>query len=206
MRIINRMLVVAAVAAATTSCGNVVTAGRSPVFLVMDSLTGASSPSTTFANTVSSDVITNVTTPAPCTPDTPCPTIFTDPGEVVLRLVPKDIGPVGTPAAPSSNNEVTVTRVHVAYTRADGHNIEGVDVPYAFDGATTGTVPASGTVSLGFLLVRSAAKSESPLVQLKTNGIIITTIANVTFYGQDRVGNDISVTGSIQVDFGNFGN
>jgi len=27
----------------------------------------------------------------------------------------------------------------------------------------------------------------------------------VTFYGTDRVGNDISVTGSIQVDFGNFG-
>jgi hypothetical protein len=53
--------------------------------------------------------------------------------------------------------------------------------------------------------VRNAAKAESPLVQLKTNGVILTTIADVTFYGRDRVGNDISATGSIQVDFGNFG-
>jgi hypothetical protein len=27
----------------------------------------------------------------------------------------------------------------------------------------------------------------------------------VTFYGKDRVGNDVSVTGQIQINFGNFG-
>ena len=205
MRIINRILAVAAVAAATTSCGDVVRTGRAPVLLVIDTLGGARSPSTTFTSTLASDVITNVTTPAPCTPDSPCPTIFTDPGQVILRIVPKDIGPVVAPTVPSSNNAVTITRVHVAYRRADGRNTEGVDVPYAFDGATTGTVAPGVTTSLGFVLVRSAAKSESPLVQLKTNGIVITTIADVTFYGQDLVGNDISVTGSIQIDFGNFG-
>jgi hypothetical protein len=53
--------------------------------------------------------------------------------------------------------------------------------------------------------VRHAAKEESPLVQLQSSPTIITTIAEVTFYGTDRVGNDVSVTGSIQVDFGNFG-
>jgi hypothetical protein len=26
----------------------------------------------------------------------------------------------------------------------------------------------------------------------------------VTFYGHDQVGNDVSVMGSIQIDFGNF--
>jgi hypothetical protein len=100
---------------------------------------------------------------------------------------------------------VTITRVHVEYVRADGRNTPGVDVPYPFDGATTGTVPASGTVTLGFELVRNTAKMESPLVQLKSSGIIITTVANCTFYGKDQVGNDISATGSIQIDFGNFG-
>jgi hypothetical protein len=124
---------------------------------------------------------------------------------VTLRLVPKDIGPVGAAAVPSSNNEVTITRVHVQYRRADGRNTPGADVPYGFDGASTATVPATGTVTLGFLLVRNTAKSESPLIQLQTNGIIITTIADCTFYGRDRVGNDVSVTGSIQIDFGNFG-
>ena len=207
MRIMNRILAGAAmaiVAAAATSCGDVVRSGRAPVFLVIDSLGGARGPSTTIVATVASDVITNVTSPAPCTVDRPCPTIFGDIGEASLRIVPKDIGPTGG-ATPSTNNEVTITRVHVAYRRADGRNVEGRDVPYAFDGAATGTVPSGGSLKLGFVLVRNTAKSESPLVQLQSNGIIITTICDITFYGQDRVGNDISVTGSIQVDFGNFG-
>ena len=106
---------------------------------------------------------------------------------------------------PSTNNEVTITRVHVAYRRTDGRNTPGVDVPYAFDTGATATVPASGTVTMGFLLVRNTAKDESPLIQLKNNGVIISTIADVTLYGRDQVGNDISATGSIGVDFGNFG-
>jgi hypothetical protein len=152
-------------------------------------------------NTIASDVITTVTSPAPCTTEVPCLTIFSDPGAALLRVVPKDIS-----TSPSSNNDVTITRVHVLYRRADGRNVQGVDVPYAFDGAATATVPANGSASIGFTLVRNAAKAESPLIQLQHNGSIITTIADVTFYGRDRVGNDISVTGSIQIDFGNFGN
>ena len=77
-------------------------------------------------------------------------------------------------------------------------------MPYAFDGAVTGTVPVGGTLSLGFELVRHDAKMEAPLAALATNPQIITTIADVTFYGRDVVGNEINVTGSIQVDFGNF--
>jgi hypothetical protein len=206
MRTISRILTVAAVAAATTSCGDVVRSSRAPVFLVIDSLQGArGGPSLTFTSTVSSDVITNLTTPAPCTTASPCPTIFSDPGQATLRIVPKDIGPIGVPTVPSINNAVTITRVHVLYRRADGQNRQGIDVPYEFDGATTGTVTATAT-TLGFVLVGNTAKQESPLVELETNGIIIRTIADVTFYGRDQVGNDISVTGSIQIDFGKFGN
>lgn len=206
MRIsVTRMLLAAAVAAATASCGDVVRDGRAPVFLVIDSLQGARGGATqTMGSSVTSDVLTNITTPAPCTPTTPCPTIFSDPGQVTLRLSPKNIGPPGTPATPSPNNEVTITRVHVAYTRADGRNTEGVDVPYSFDTAATATVPASGSVTFGFILVRNDAKAEAPLVQLRNNGVVISTIANVTFYGRDLVGNDISVTGSIGIEFGRF--
>ena len=78
-------------------------------------------------------------------------------------------------------------------------------MPFAFDGAVTGTIPAGGTLTLGFELVRNVAKQESPLVQLKTSSNIISTIATVTFYGADRVGNDIQATGQIQIEFGNFG-
>ena len=207
MHIVYRALAAAVMVAATTSCGSVVRDGRAPVFLVVDKLLairGAATPGTPSTPLVS-DVITNVTSPAPCSDASPCPTIFGDSGIVTLRLTPKDIGAVGATVTPSTNNEVTITRVHVSYRRTDNRNVEGVDVPYGFDTGATVTVPASGTVDLPFELVRNTAKSEAPLIQLKNNGVIMTAIADVTFYGQDRVGNAISVTGSIGVDFGNFG-
>ncbi len=100
---------------------------------------------------------------------------------------------------------MTISGYHVDFIRADGHNTPGVDVPFPFDGAATGTVPETGTLELTFELVRHTAKEESPLAQLASNPNILHTIARVTFYGQDLVGNAISVTGSIGVDFGNFG-
>jgi len=201
-----RLIGLAALAAATVSCGDVVRQGSSPVFLVIDQLQGirgavsAGAPS----STLTSDVITNVTTPDPCTTASPCPTIFGDTGQAVLRAPLKDIGAT-TSLSPTSNNEVTINRVHVEYIRADGRNTQGVDVPYAIDSAITGTIQAGGTLTTGFELVRNVAKRESPLVQLKSGNNILSIIARVTFYGVDRVGNAIQVTGQIQIEFGNFG-
>jgi hypothetical protein len=181
-------------------CGDVVRSGRSPVFLVIDAFQAAQgNKPTTLGNPLFSDVVTNVTS-APCSQAMPCPTVFNDQGSVVFRLSPKDVS-----VAPTTNNQVTLSRYHVSYQRADGRNTPGVDVPHAFDGGITGTIPASGTATMGFELVRQTAKEESPLVQLKANPQIISTIAQVTFYGRDQVGNDVSVTGSISIEFGNFG-
>jgi hypothetical protein len=145
-------------------------------------------------------VITNVISPAPCAADRPCPTVFGDQGKVQLSLGLRD---ETNGIAPSKANSITISRYRVSYRRADGRNTPGVDVPYGFDGAATGTV--SGTLELGFSLVRVTAKNESPLIQLRSNGVFITTIADVTFYGRDQVGNEVSISGSIQIDFGNFG-
>jgi hypothetical protein len=196
----------AAIVAAAVSCGSVVRQGRSPVYLVIDSLqaTPGSKPGS-FSGTLNSDVITNVRTPAPCSAATPCPTIFNDLGSVSLRSSLKDVGTTTSPAAPTTNNDVTINRYHVTYRRADGRNTPGVDVPYGFDGAATGTIRTGGSLALTFEIVRHAAKEESPLVQLRDSPTIISTITDVTFYGQDQVGNEISVTGSILIDFGNFG-
>jgi hypothetical protein len=206
MRHTTRWIILAGLVAATVSCGDGSRQGSSPVYLVIDTLTGIRGGGTgaTASSTLISDVITNVTTPAPCTPATPCPTIFGDNGTVTLRAPLKDIG-TGTALAPTTNNEVTINRFHVEYTRADGRNTPGVDVPFAFDGAVTGTITANGTLTMGFVLVRNVAKEESPLAQLRTSPNIITTIAKVTFYGTDRTGNAVSVTGQIEIDFGNFG-
>jgi hypothetical protein len=204
MPAVQRLVTVAVLAAASVSCGDVVRQGRAPVFLVIDVLQGSPGNTTPgpFGNPLVSDVLTNVTAPAPCSPTSPCPTIFNDLGQAVLRMVPKDVVNV---TAPSSNNAVTITRYRVTYRRTDGRNTQGVDVPYAFDGAVTGTVPPTGTLTLSFEVVRHVAKAEPPLAQLVSNPAIITTIAEITFYGQDQVGNDISVTGLLQIDFGNVG-
>lgn len=198
------LLGLVALIVATSSCGDVVRDGRSPVFLVIDSLQAAPTGgfgANTFQSNLFSDVQVLITNPAPCTPASPCPTTFSDSGQVTLRIALKD---VGTPTAPTSNNEVTITRFRVAYRRADGRNVPGVDVPYGFDGAATATVPVGGT-TVGFELVRHVAKAESPLVQLISNRNVIGAIADVTFYGKDRVGNEITVSGSISIEFGNFG-
>lgn len=207
MRHLSKLAVLSALAVASVSCGDVARSGRSPVFLVVDSITATAggSSSTTPTGFLQSDVLRLVTTPDPCTTSSPCPTIYNDSGSATFHLTLKDIGNATTPTTPSSNNQVTITRYHVSYRRADGRNTPGVDVPYAFDGAGTVTIPIGNASSLGFELVRHVAKAESPLVQLVTNANIITTIADVTFYGQDLVGNEIQATGSIQVDFGNFG-
>jgi hypothetical protein len=173
------------------------------MFLVIDLLQAqrGGGTNTQLGNPLESDVLTFVTTPAPCSATNPCATVFNDVGQVVLRLVPKD---VSNPTAPSTNNEVTINRFRVDYRRADGRNTPGVDVPYGFDGAVTGTVAIGSQLTLGFEIVRHAAKLEPPLIALVNSPTIITTLAEVTFYGQDRVGNEVTVTGSIQIDFANF--
>jgi hypothetical protein len=206
MRNAIRLIGLSALVAASVSCGDVVRQGSSPVYLVIDLLQGvkgAVQPGTP-SSTLTSDVITNVTSPAPCTTDAPCPTIFGDNGLATLRAPLKDIGTT-TSLSPTSNNEVTITRVHVEFVRADGRNTPGVDVPYSFDNAVTGTISAGGTLSMGFELVRNVAKQESPLVQLRTSANTIAAIARVTFYGADRTGNAIQATGQLTVEFGNFG-
>jgi hypothetical protein len=186
MRSIRRLIAFVAMLAASISCGDVVRQGRSPVFLTIETLQASPGNETTFSDTLLSDVDTNGT-------------IFNDVGRVTLSLTPKDFT-----VAPTTNNQVTIRRYRVVYRRADGRNTPGLDVPYGFDGGVTGTVPPSGTLTLEFELVRHVAKGQPPLLVLSENPVVISSIAEVTFYGTDQVGNAISVTGSILIDFGNF--
>jgi hypothetical protein len=202
MRNASRFVGVALFAAVSVSCGDVVRQGKSPVFLSVDSIqaTPGGGGGGTGSSVLLSDVQRLIFAPAPCSTTSPCPTIFNDLGTATFSVVPKDV----TGPAPTSNNDVTITGYHVTYRRADGRNTPGVDVPFPFDGAVTVLVAAGSSASTSFELVRHVAKQESPLAQLANSPTIITTFAEVTFYGKDRVGNDISVTGTIQVNFGNF--
>ena len=200
-----RVAAAIAVVVASAGCGHMATDSRSPVQLGIASLSAASGATPDeFGSTLASDVITNVKKTVDGQ-QVDVPTIFGDPGTAQFFLVLKDPGAnPSSPASPTPLNSVTVTRYRVVYRRTDGHNTPGVDVPYPFDAAVTVTIGADGASS-GFQLVRNSAKLDAPLRALANNPDIISTIADVTFYGSDQAGNDVSATGSISVDFGNFG-
>src|SRR6476620_10665754 len=140
MRHFTKLSVLAVLSVAAASCGDVSTTGRAPVYLVIDRLEGTSTVSGQSSTVVLSDVSTNGS-------------ITNDFGEVTLSLAQKDVVQQNT-IGPSTNNQVTVNRYHVAYKRADGRNTEGVDVPYAFDGAATATVGVVTSQKINFELVR----------------------------------------------------
>jgi len=204
MQLFRRLSVLAVLAVAGTSCGSVAQ-GHGPSFLVIDSLQGIRGNTTPGqpSTTLTSDVITNVVTPAPCSAEAPCPTIFGDSGEATMRIVMKDAG-AAVPSSPSAINHITLERYRVEYVRADGRNTQGVDVPYNFDGALRVTISDAPT-TFGFQLVRNQAKDEAPLIFLRSNGAIVTTIAKITFFGRDQNGNEISIVGELTINFGNFG-
>lgn len=192
------------IAVASAGCGDLATQGRSPSQLVILSLAAAPGADPgEFGGNLLSDVVTNVQRTVDGE-QVSSPTIFNDVGSVSFGLVLKDPG--SDPAAPTSPgplNAVTITRYRVVYRRADGRNTPGVDVPFPFDSGVTVTVTSDGG-STGFEIVRSSAKLEAPLRALKDNPDIISTIAEVTFYGHDQAGNDLSATGMIGINFANF--
>ncbi len=179
---------------ATVSCGSLTRQGTSASYLVVTQLLAESGGDPgEFGGTLFSDVITVVEDVAG---------VYADTGRVTLTLGLKDPGAPTSPNAPSANNAITIDRYRVEYIRADGRNTPGVDVPYAFDSAIGFTVAGEATHS--FEIVRHTAKQEAPLAALSANGVIINTIARVTFYGHDQTGRSVIATGQIGIEFGNF--
>jgi hypothetical protein len=179
---------IACLAAVTAGCGDLVGQDRSSVILVIDSLAAASGAATapTFVGTLQSDVETRGS-------------IFSDSGRVILRIISKDLSELV-----SATNAVTINRYLITYRRVDGRNTPGVDVPFPFDSAVTATIPPGASVTVGFELVRHNAKFEQPLLGLVNSLVTVSTIADITFFGRDQAGRELSVTGSIGIQFGNF--
>ena len=204
-KLVKSVVLLTLAALASSSCGEFTREGRSPAIVVVRSLLVArgDTPVELVGNLLS-DVIVLRTSPAPCSDVSPCRTIFNDVGEVQMSLISKDPGVPGIGSNPSNLNQVTINRYRVEYRRTDGRNTPGVDVPFPFDSAVTFTVLSDGVASMGFEIVRHAAKEEAPLKALGVNGNIISTIARVTFFGRDQAGNEVSVWGDVGVDFGDF--
>jgi hypothetical protein len=186
---------------AATGCGDFVRQGTSPSLATVATLEGSSGATPgSYGGTLLSDVVTLVKKTIDGV-QVRVPTIFNDLGRATVMVSLKDT----SITEPTSANAVTFNRYRVTYRRADGRNTPNVDVPAGFDSAVTFTVTPGGTGSTAFDLVRHVAKQEAPLVRLADNDEEITVIADVTFYGQDHAGHDVSASGSIGITFGNFG-
>jgi hypothetical protein len=188
------------------SCSDQIRSGRSPAFLIVESVQAASgSTPGQFSGFLLSDVEVLVEQRINGQ-SVRVPTIVNDSGRATFRLQLRDPGTPANPTAPSALNEITLNRCRVNFRRADGRNTPGVDVPYGFDAALTITVPANGSVTAAFELVRHQMKKEPPLRNLARSGgqNLISTIAEITFYGRDQAGNHVEATGSISVNFGDF--
>ena len=189
-----RLAAILGLGLAAAGCGNA-REGTASSFLIIKAFEAASGAEPgQFGGTLNSDVLTVKDNAA---------TIFNDLGRVQFGLGLKDAGPPASPASPSQANWITVDRYRVKFLRTDGRNTEGVDVPYAFDGAVTATVSADTTIA--FTLVRQQAKIEAPLSALASNGLVLSMIAEVTFYGHDQTGRAVSAVGRIGISFANFG-
>lgn len=196
----HRVLAVAVLGALSASgCSEYARRGHSPAQVVIVSLLSARSTSATAPTTFGSGALNSDV------PDISVgETVFNDYGQATFRLVMRDPGQGTNPATPTAINEVTITGYRVEYRRTDGRNTPGVDVPLPFTGAMTVTIGATTAVSGAFELVRHVAKLEPPLQPLGRNLLVLTMIADVTFFGRDQAGNAVSATGSVQINFANF--
>ena len=186
------LLLLAGATGLLSGCSSTVRTGQSPAYLVLQRLEGSSGAETgaPFQSVLRSDVLTKGG-------------VYEDNGRVTLSIALKD---VTNPAGPSPNNYITLNRYRVEYRRTDGRNTPGVDVPYAFEGAMGMTVTEQQTSAV-FSLVRVQAKLEAPLITLAGyNGgaLVISTIADVTFFGKDQTGRDVTVTGSMSINFADW--
>jgi hypothetical protein len=195
-RLVRAALVVPALLGAvwSSSCASdTVREGRGGSYLIIEALEGASGceDSPIFTTVLRADVL--------------CTGVAEDLGRVRMRLGLKDIGTVTNPNSPTTNNFITVNRYHVVFRRSDGRNQPGVDVPYAFDGGLTFTIGTAAAEGV-FALVRVNAKLEAPALALRGLGgaVVIATLADITFYGRDQAGNDVTVMGTISVNFADW--
>jgi len=197
----NAFVVVSAMAAlhlASCSTPNTLEQDTTNTFLVVEEILGLQgSPTGTALSELESDVCANDSAV-----ELTC-TVLADFGRVQMSAVPKNQETFDS----SFLNDVTITSYRVTFTRADGRNTPGVDVPFPFDGATNFFVPVDGAAAAQtFILVRNQAKLETPLRNLAFGGgaLVLSAMAEVEFFGHDGAGRAIATKGFLNVHFADY--
>jgi hypothetical protein len=189
--------VVLAASVLLTSCNPVENKSQSASLLIVESLTGLDIEGKE-GFFLQSDVLI-------VDPVTGTTSVRADSATATFRATMLDPVPLlGT----SQYNDIQITRYVVTYIRADGRNIEGVDVPYSFEGSLSALIRIGISTPVSFVIVREAAKQEPPLFNLRAAlpGDILNVTAKVDFYGHDLANKTVRATGMLPVFFANYGN
>jgi hypothetical protein len=130
-------------------------------------------------------------------------TVFADVAVANIRAATLDPAPL---LGASQYNDIQLTRYTVSYSRTDGKNAAGVDVPYPFEGSLSALIKVGSTTSLNFVIVREAAKLELPLINLADGGAegVLTCTAKIDFYGHDLTNNNVKASGYLTIHFANY--
>jgi len=108
----------------------------------------------------------------------------------------------------SQYNSINVTRYVVTFSRSDGQNTQGVDIPYSFEGSLSTLIAIDAQTTISFVIVREVAKLEPPLFDLRNSGdeIVLQVKATIDFYGTDLVNNAVKATGTLNIFFADYAN
>ncbi len=133
--------------------------------------------------------------------DTDSCTVKEDLASATVRNVP-----LNPDAETSYYGDVIIKKYRVSFTRHDGKNKEGVDVPYTFVEDINVSVKINGQTTFSFVIVPVRAKIEPPLIRLVGGGneSVIQTTAHVTFYAEDMAGHQMEIEGNIDVYFADW--
>jgi len=180
-----------------TSCNSLENETQSASLLTVESITGLDTAGGE-GNFIQSDVLYVDTA-------TEATAVRADSATVIFRASTLDPAPIlGT----SQYNDIQVTRYVVTYIRADGRNVQGIDVPYSFEGGLSVVVRIGVSAAASFVIVRDVAKQEPPLFNLRAGfpGDLLNVTARVDFYGRDLANKTVKATGMIPITFANYGN
>lgn len=179
-----------------TACNPLENDSRSSSFIVVENISGTTSAGTA-VSFLESDVVKVDSSSG-------AGTVYSDTAAVTLRASLLD---PSSAATTSQYNDILLDRYVVSYSRTDGKNREGTDVPYSFEAALSRSLKVGASTTFAIVVVRDAAKLEPPLVNLavqpRDEGVIETT-AKIEFYGHDVAERAVTATGYLSVRFANY--